>query len=557
MEFNFLVFRNPKRQTPSSNFLSRVRWIPCTPEEFFNPIKGTPSMLKMTSKVPNPEQSSSNKQENNKARESMDRTPIIDSGQRQHHRDSRREAPIRHNVDRDNKQSWAVNRPAQQPLSSPTKDRLTSGQDDSFNVNSVLKKDSSNIGQVLTALPVSLQSMGFYQQFNKNQDAKAYAHENEDKRFIRNPHKSYVTIEGHQDRSGGTAYGSTSTRVDLMYKPAEAEPLFKRVFETESNVVKDQLYSTLARQCIGMRDRAKSPNVMATPLMRKQEAVVKKRVASIPRISFAEQRGSSIGSTGNFLMVGSGSRQSNASSFSNLHVNNSLSRQIAMTGDLKERVKKTAPKYPLSSKVYTVVTNSKEYLLQRQQVHQKRSKGPPANYPRFPCLFLTPKETRNKTHLIIYFHANGEDLITSTVFLQHLSDSLFTCLVAPEYPGYSVYENQTSNEQIISENTETLVSFLVEGLQFDTQNVIVIGGVTRSIAGVLFRPQNSKAVSLPLSHFDISVLLPGSFGANDVWQSGEDVREGLLQERFDGEGSHVPHTDRARAERRLREEGRL
>lgn len=42
--------------------------------------------------------------------------------------------------------------------------------------------------------------------------------------------------------------------------------------------------------------------------------------------------------------------------------------------------------------------------------------------------------------LLIYFHANAEDLGNSYLFLDHLRTQLRVNVLAPEYPGYGIYK---------------------------------------------------------------------------------------------------------------------
>ena len=60
-----------------------------------------------------------------------------------------------------------------------------------------------------------------------------------------------------------------------------------------------------------------------------------------------------------------------------------------------------------------------------------------------PCLYL-PYTNSNK--IIIYFHANAEDLGTSYAFLTHLRKQLKINILAVEYPGYGLYKGSPNSQ---------------------------------------------------------------------------------------------------------------
>lgn len=65
-----------------------------------------------------------------------------------------------------------------------------------------------------------------------------------------------------------------------------------------------------------------------------------------------------------------------------------------------------------------------------------------------PCLYLPSMTGCNK--LIVYFHANAEDLGLSYPLLESLRTGARFNVLAPEYPGYGSYKDtvpRSNNEQ--------------------------------------------------------------------------------------------------------------
>lgn len=53
------------------------------------------------------------------------------------------------------------------------------------------------------------------------------------------------------------------------------------------------------------------------------------------------------------------------------------------------------------------------------------------------CLYL--KSPSQSSKLIIYFHANAEDLGSSYELLDKIRKKMNINIIAPEYPGYGIY----------------------------------------------------------------------------------------------------------------------
>ena len=61
-----------------------------------------------------------------------------------------------------------------------------------------------------------------------------------------------------------------------------------------------------------------------------------------------------------------------------------------------------------------------------------------------PCLFLSG----SKDKLIIFFHANGEDISSAYEFLKMINLETRYAILAMEYRGYSIYSGNTTPKNI-------------------------------------------------------------------------------------------------------------
>lgn len=93
---------------------------------------------------------------------------------------------------------------------------------------------------------------------------------------------------------------------------------------------------------------------------------------------------------------------------------------------------------------------------------------------RLPILYLKSSGA-NSSRLIIFLHANGEDIVQAKPFLQMISTNMHINVIAPEYPGYSVYKGVEASEKRVHSDVEELFHYVVSSLGFDSQNVIVVG----------------------------------------------------------------------------------
>lgn len=98
-----------------------------------------------------------------------------------------------------------------------------------------------------------------------------------------------------------------------------------------------------------------------------------------------------------------------------------------------------------------------------------------------PCLSFSSRQSEGMEEdstmtnkLLLFFHANGEDLNLLKPFLEYMTRCLNTSILAMEYPGYSLYQGQPSENQII-EDSEAVYDFAVEQLGVKPSDIVLVG----------------------------------------------------------------------------------
>ncbi|KAJ1495936.1 Alpha/Beta hydrolase protein, partial [Baffinella frigidus] len=76
--------------------------------------------------------------------------------------------------------------------------------------------------------------------------------------------------------------------------------------------------------------------------------------------------------------------------------------------------------------------------------------------------------------LVIYCHANGEDIGVLNEAGHWLSDTLGVHVLIPEYPGYGMAPGRP-NELSVNSNIEAAYEFAVNGLHWDPKSIILFG----------------------------------------------------------------------------------
>jgi len=95
-----------------------------------------------------------------------------------------------------------------------------------------------------------------------------------------------------------------------------------------------------------------------------------------------------------------------------------------------------------------------------------------------PCLLLSPVKRRvdSVRLLMMYMHANAEDLKQTYHLAKLISQQLLCHVIVPEYPGYGIFSGEPS-EKSVNEVCKTLYRFITErkGFNWPSSNLIVCG----------------------------------------------------------------------------------
>ena len=89
-----------------------------------------------------------------------------------------------------------------------------------------------------------------------------------------------------------------------------------------------------------------------------------------------------------------------------------------------------------------------------------------------PCIL---HKSTNSINLVLYFHANYEDLGQTYSFVQNLCVSLQLNILAVEYPSYGVYTASICNADRINEDARIIYKFLPDIMNIKEDTLILIG----------------------------------------------------------------------------------
>jgi hypothetical protein len=118
--------------------------------------------------------------------------------------------------------------------------------------------------------------------------------------------------------------------------------------------------------------------------------------------------------------------------------------------------------------------------------------------PHIPCLYL-PASNSNK--MIIYFHANYEDLGQTHTFLHTLMTSLQINVLGVEYPGYGIYSGSICDADKIIEDATIIYKFLINVMNIKEESIILLGRCIGSGPGSYLASKNSPGALVLISPF--------------------------------------------------------
>lgn len=89
-----------------------------------------------------------------------------------------------------------------------------------------------------------------------------------------------------------------------------------------------------------------------------------------------------------------------------------------------------------------------------------------------PCLWFPAPRAAT---VIVYFHANAEDLGMSYALLKHMRDQFKVNVLAVEYPGYGLLSHMTPSEEGVYEVARTGFRYLVDRVNVRYSQIILFG----------------------------------------------------------------------------------
>lgn len=144
-----------------------------------------------------------------------------------------------------------------------------------------------------------------------------------------------------------------------------------------------------------------------------------------------------------------------------LHVLNSESDYCKLTpADLSNGIM-----FPIySPKIKTYIDNFCSKLTNPELKEKPKGKS-------VPCLFYYQKKSKK---LIIYYHANAEDIFSAKSMCMKLSSSFNMSVQCVEYPGYSIYDGKPDENRIFKDSIG-IYNYLTIKLGYNPKNLICIG----------------------------------------------------------------------------------
>ena len=90
-----------------------------------------------------------------------------------------------------------------------------------------------------------------------------------------------------------------------------------------------------------------------------------------------------------------------------------------------------------------------------------------------PCLFIRDYNSQTK-NIIIMFHGNAEDIFGARNMGEALCQKLHMNIILVEYPGYSIYKEEPSTEELL-QNTTIIYDYIKEKFKLKDKNIFIFG----------------------------------------------------------------------------------
>jgi len=147
-----------------------------------------------------------------------------------------------------------------------------------------------------------------------------------------------------------------------------------------------------------------------------------------------------------------------------------------------------------------------------------------------PCFLLqNPQATR----LLIWFHANAEDLGQIYVNLRYLRTLLGVHVLAVEYPGYGICSGAASEETLLSD-ADAVMAFVRDELEVPLDSVLVMGRSVGGVPAIYLASQYMCHGLVSVSTFSSLHSVAGSFSGMATWFIGQREFDNLARIRSVG-----------------------
>ena len=95
------------------------------------------------------------------------------------------------------------------------------------------------------------------------------------------------------------------------------------------------------------------------------------------------------------------------------------------------------------------------------------------NEEHIPCLYLPNDDPVDK--ILIYFHANAEDIGVAFDLLCKIGEEMGLHVIAVEYPGYGLYKSSPPDENKMKEDAIIIYDYLTTVCGIKEENVLLYG----------------------------------------------------------------------------------
>ena len=164
---------------------------------------------------------------------------------------------------------------------------------------------------------------------------------------------------------------------------------------------------------------------------------------------------------------------------------------------------------------------------------------PNSPFPYIPTLYLPFIQTTAKSSyishcsssLLILFHSNGEDLISSRIFANKLRIQLQINILIVEYPGYSLY-NTSKNCETVLEDTLIVYDYILTKIpNVNVSNIYIIGRSIGTAPAIYLSSKRKVGMLFLISPFtSIKAVAGNMFGFLKLFVSERFVNGNYIQD---------------------------